>query len=110
MSKIMDLQSNGHLDWFFQEWVYGTKVPRYQFTYGVKPLPDGNTLLHLAITQSEVDANFAMLLPVFADFGKGMIRLGEWPVIGNSAANFDVKLPLAPKKVELDSYKEILQR
>src|SRR5438067_6585769 len=27
MTKQMDLQQNGRLDWFFAEWVYGTEVP-----------------------------------------------------------------------------------
>ena len=31
MTKQMDIQRNGRLDWFFNEWVYGTQVPRYQF-------------------------------------------------------------------------------
>src|SRR5208283_4706795 len=29
MTKQMNLQGNGRLDWFFNEWVYGTLVPRY---------------------------------------------------------------------------------
>ncbi len=29
MTKQMDIQKNGRLDWFFNEWVYGTQVPRY---------------------------------------------------------------------------------
>ena len=36
------------------------------------------------ITQSEVDANFVMFVPVFADFGGGLVRLGQMAVVGNS--------------------------
>ena len=28
MTKVMDLQRNGRLDWFFNQWVYGTAVPK----------------------------------------------------------------------------------
>jgi hypothetical protein len=74
----MDLARNGRLDWFLDEWVYGiTQVPRYHFEYQIAPADGGKVKLHMTIEQSEVDGQFAMLVPVFADFGKGMIRLGQ---------------------------------
>jgi hypothetical protein len=43
ITKQMDLEHNGHLDWFFDEWVYGTDVPRYKFSYQLAPAADGKT-------------------------------------------------------------------
>jgi len=34
----MNIQGNGRLDWFFDEWVYGTQVPRYHFEYQLSPV------------------------------------------------------------------------
>jgi hypothetical protein len=110
MSKTMDLTGNGRLDWFFSEWVYGTQVPRYHFEYQLTPAEGGKVKLHMTITQSEVDEHFAMLVPVFADFGNGMVRIGQVAVGGNSARNADVVLPTQPKKVALNAYKDILER
>ncbi len=110
MSHAYDFENNGRLDWFFREWVYGTEVPRYQFEYEVTPAADGKTKLHLTLTQSEVSEQFAMSVPIFADFGKGFIRLGQLPAIGNSTKTYDFELPVAPKKVALNAYKEILER
>src|SRR5207249_1695797 len=76
MTKQMDLQQNGRLDWFFNEWVYGTQVPKYSFKYDVESEGGDKVKLKVEITQSDVDQNFAMFVPVFADFGKGMTRLG----------------------------------
>jgi hypothetical protein len=64
----------------------------------------------MILTQSEVDENFAMLVPIFADFGRGMIRLGQVKIIGNSEHAMDVLLPAQPKKVAYNAYKEILER
>ena len=58
MSKTMDLQGNGRLDWFFNEWVYGTQVPRYHFDYQATPADGGKVMLHMTITQSDVDEHF----------------------------------------------------
>jgi len=110
MSKIMDIAGNGKLDWFFNEWVYGTQVPRYHFEYQVSAADAGKTKLHLRITQSDVDEHFVMLVPIFADFGKGMSRIGQVAIAGNSTRNADVLLPEKPKKVALNAYKEILER
>jgi hypothetical protein len=110
MTKLMDLQGNGRLDWFFNEWVYGTLVPKYHFEYQPTPAEGGKVKLHMSVTQSEVDENFMMLVPVFADFGKGMVRIGQVGVIGNSTRELDTLLPAQPKKVALNHNKDILER
>jgi hypothetical protein len=110
MTKLMDFGRNGRLDWFFDEWVYGTRVPRYHFDSQFESADGGQVKLHMTITQSEVDEHFAMLVPIFADFGKGMIRLGQVGIIGNSTRSVDFVLPSQPKKVALNAYKDILER
>ena len=110
ITKAMDLQRNGRLDWFFNEWVYGTQVPRYKFSYELARESEGKTKLHISLTQSDVDDSFAMLLPIYADFGKGMIRILELPLVGNNTRTYDTVLPLTPKKVAFNAYKEILDR
>ena len=110
MTKKMDLQQNGRLDWFFREWVWGTHVPRYNFKYDVQPEEGGKFKVHAEITQSEVDENFAMFLPIFADFGDGMVRLSQVPIAGNSTRTINFVLDRKPKKVALNAYKEILER
>ena len=110
MTKQMDLQRNGRLDWFFDEWVYGTQVPRYTFKYEVQPGTGNNTDVRLELTQSEVDQNFVMFVPVFADFGNGMVRFGQVAVVGNSTRTVIFHMDRKPKKVEVNIYKEILER
>ena len=110
ITKPMDLQGNGRLDWFFDEWVYGTQVPKYKFSYELTPASEGKVKLHMTMTQSEVDNHFAMLVPVYTDFGKGMVRLGQIAMVGNSTRTSDVLLPSQPKRVSYNAYREILER
>jgi hypothetical protein len=110
IAKGWDLTGNGKLDWFFDEWVYGTQVPKYHFEYQLIPAEEGKVKLHMTLTQSEVDERFAMLVPVFADFGKGMVRIGQMGIAGNSTKSSDVLLPAKPKSVALNAYKDILER
>jgi hypothetical protein len=110
MTKKMDLQQNGRLDWFFREWVWGTQVPRYNFKYDVQPAEGGKFKLHAEITQSEVGENFVMYVPIFADFGNGMVRLTQVGIAGNSTKTYTLVLDRQPKKVAFNAYKEILER
>ena len=110
MTKAMDLQKNGRLDWFFGEWVYGTQIPKYHFDYQLSRGDGGKVKLHMVVTQSDVDEHFAMLVPVFGDFGKGMAPIAQFAMVGSATRNIDIMLHGQPKKVALNAYKEILER
>lgn len=110
MTKLMDLRGDHHLDWFFDEWVYGTQVPRYHFDYQVSPADGGKAKVHMTLTESDVDEHFMMLVPIFADFGKGWIRIGQLGIGGNTTRTADAVLPSTPKRVAANVYKEILER
>jgi aminopeptidase N len=110
MNKQLDLQQNGRLDWFFSEWVYGTEVPHYDFKYDVLEAEGGKIKVRAVITQSDVNDRFAMFVPVFADFGSGMLRLGQVAIAGNSTRTVDFILDAKPKKVAINAYKDVLER
>ena len=112
MPRSLDYNRNGKLDWFFNQWVYGTEVPKYDFEYQSTPEPDGKVRLHMALTQSRVSQNFIMAVPVFADLGKGkgLVRFGQIPVVGNSTQTIDMEMPVAPKKIVLNAFHEVLEQ
>ena len=81
MTKEMNVDNCGKMDWFFNQWVYGTQVPAYRFEY--KVAPDG--MLTGKITQSGVSDDFIMIVPIYLDMGKGWAKLG----IGEDRGQFD---------------------
>ncbi|HEV2884350.1 MAG TPA: carboxypeptidase regulatory-like domain-containing protein [Pyrinomonadaceae bacterium] len=104
MTPDMDIDKNGRMDWFFNQWVYGTEMPSYRFEYGMS-----GDVLNGKITQSGVSNNFAMLVPLYADFGKGWIKLGAARLIGNASVDVNnLKLPMAPKKVAICALNDVL--
>jgi hypothetical protein len=109
MTPQMDIDGNHRMDWFFNEWVYGTDVPAYQMEYTATPSPDGKATVSAKITQSNVSKDFVMLVPVYADFGKGWVRLGSATINGNSTANLsNLKLPQTPKKMAVAAMHDVL--
>ena len=105
MTEAMDVDGNRSMDWFFNEWVYGTEVPNYRFEYKIA----GDGSLSARITQGGVSDKFAMVVPVYVDFGKGWIKLGSARLVGNSFVDLkDVKLPSAPKRATICAFKDVL--
>ena len=54
------------LDWFFDDWVFGTGIPAYKLDYKVEPGP-GGFVVSGSISQSGVPDTFEMPVPVYAD-------------------------------------------
>ena len=104
MTKEMDIDKNGKMDWFFDEFVYGTEVPAYKFEYNVK---DG--VLNAKITQSGVSDRFVMLVPIYVDMGKGWAKLGSAVMAGNNTAEIkDLKLGAQPKRMSVCAMNDVL--
>lgn len=105
MTKEMNVDGNGKMDWFFNQWVYGTQVPAYRLEY--KVTSDG--VMSGKLTQSGVTDDFIMLVPIYLDFGKGWARLGSARLVGNTSVDINnLKLPAVPKRVAVAAMKDVL--
>jgi hypothetical protein len=105
MTKEMDIDKNGTMNWFFDQWVYGTEVPAYKFEYSLSK--DG--VLNGKITQSGVSDNFVMLVPIYFDTGKGWAKLGSATLVGNRSVDIkDLKLNIVPKRMAICAMNDVL--
>ena len=107
MTPSMNLDGTGRMNWFFDQWVYGTDVPTYAFEYSLRE-EGGKTVIAGKITQSGVSDGFRMQVPVYLDFGKGWLRLGTVPMTGNSSKDFTVPLPQKPKRATINAQSDVL--
>ena len=55
MTGAMDVDGNRSMDWFFNEYVYGTFLPSYKIDYTFDKDPSGDVVFGFKITQSGVD-------------------------------------------------------
>jgi hypothetical protein len=108
MTPEMDLGGNHSMDWFFDEYVYGTEIPRLKLDYQVEPL--GNKfLLKLHITQNEVSEKFRMAYPITVETeDKKLMRLGVARLTGNSSQDATMTLPFRPRRVLLCLNEDVL--
>ena len=111
MTRGMDLGHDHTMNWFFDEFVYGTDLPHYHLESQVKSNADA-TSLYFKITQSGVADNFKMLVPLYIELSDGrVIRLGEVAIAGNTSADQTVpfgKSNMAIKRVFLNYFNDVL--
>jgi hypothetical protein len=108
ITPSMDLAGNGKMDWFFDEWVYGTEIPSYGLDYALTPGAGGQTVLKLKLTQSGVGARFRMPVPIYLDLDGKMTRLGVIRLAGSSSEEATVNLPRKPARVLLNANYDVL--
>jgi hypothetical protein len=100
MTPAMDLNRNHKMDWFFNEYVYGTDLPVYHFESQVTPNANGASL-HFKLTQSGVDKSFRNLVPLYFQLDDGKIfRLGSIVITGTSTLEQTVQLPKFPVPIK----------
>lgn len=112
MIPAMNATGNGKMDWFFNQWVYGTDVPRYVEDLKVDSAGD-ETRIHGTIRQEGVAKDFRVLVPLYVEFGKNeTARVGMVPMVGETSVPVDVKLklPKKPRKAMLNAHGEVLAR
>jgi hypothetical protein len=57
------------MGWFFAQWVYGSSIPTYTFSYQLTPQADGSVGGRVRIRQENVPDDFTMIVPILLDFG-----------------------------------------
>ena len=108
MSKELDLEGNHRLDWFFDEWVYGTGIPTYRLSYSTSALKNGAFLVKGKIIQENVPDYFMMPVEVFGHYAQQRVqRIGRVDVTGYQTP-FKFTLKSKPTKLTLDENGAIL--
>ena len=96
-----------NLNWLFYQAVYQTALPSYEMQYKIEDQPDGKVIVSGTITQQNAPEDWVMVLPVKFSFGGKQEASGTVFVQGQSSP-FQIRLPMRPKKVELDPDRWIL--
>jgi hypothetical protein len=105
----MNLAGNGKMDWFFDEYVYGTALPDYNLEQSVSPGENGAFKLKVKITQSNVDDSFRMMVPLYVELADGkIIRLGAAKMQGNKVIEQTIPFAQPPRRAILNYYYDVL--
>jgi hypothetical protein len=111
LPKWVDVKGDGKLDWFFDEYVYGTELPHYSIASDFTA-PDGETSVHFKLSQSGVSKNFLMLVPIYLQMENGAtVRIANMRMSGEETIERTYKLGKLPspgKKLLLNYNADVL--
>ena len=96
-----------NLNWLFRQAVYQSDLPSYEMQYKIQPEADGKVMVSGTIVQKNAPENWVMVLPVKFGFGGKQEAMGTVIAQGPSTP-FQIRLPAAPSKVQLDPDRWIL--
>jgi hypothetical protein len=106
--RIVEKHIGKSMQWFFDQWVYGSETPTYDFGYQFSDAEDGNTKLSISLTQSDVSESFHMQLPLYVVLDGERRYLGLLGVTGTKPLSTSVSLRKRPEKALLDPDRSIL--
>jgi hypothetical protein len=100
----------GDWSWFFDEWVDGTAIPTYRWSYKIATAPDaGQWPVALKVRQAGVPAGFKMSVPVVVDFGNGKTeRLRV--MVDEAEKTFTLPFAEKPKSLTFNPDSEVLAK
>ncbi|MGD8320254.1 MAG: M1 family aminopeptidase, partial [Gemmatimonadota bacterium] len=106
--QTVEQDVGGDMKWFFNEWVYGSAIPTYTFSYKLEEQPNGEYKAFVRVRQEDVPDDFKMVVPILLDFGDegtAVVRvLVEGPL---TEAELPI-LPMKPDDVEFNCYEAVL--
>ncbi len=107
MTNGMDLDRNHKMDWFFNEYVYGTGEPQYNFHATTEATADGKTHIKGEITRAGVPDNWKDAVPLYAHIGDKTVKMGLISVTGASAP-FDFAIQGKVDRVSINDFEDLL--
>jgi len=101
MTPAMALEGGRSMDWFFDQWVRSTDIPRYSVEFTVRPQGKG-FLVRGTLKQSGVPESFLAAVPLYvARAGGKPMPLGTVGTSGERTA-FQFISPVQPKRLLID--------
>jgi hypothetical protein len=69
--RIVEKHLRMPMEWFFNQWIYGTQIPRFEYHWGRVRQTDGRWVVKGQIDQFDADPPFRVFMPVTLQFRAG---------------------------------------
>ena len=107
VTPAMDLKGSRRLNWFFDEWVNQTGIPRYRVTFTTKP-KGREFVVSGTLKQDGVDDAFIARVPIYIVHGPGKPELLGNVVTGSAETPFRFTVKSKPGHLEIDPFHTVL--
>jgi hypothetical protein len=106
MTPGMDLEGGRSMEWFFEEWVHGTGIPRYRVEFAAHHTEKGYQIRG-KLFQTGVPRSFVASVPLYASGAGHGAFLGTVVTVGPETS-FHFVVPAPPRKIVIDPHMTLL--
>ena len=106
--RVVEKHIGTDMGWFFQEWVYGSRLPSYRVAWRSTPSDGGQFRVQLRVWQDDVPDSFQMYVPVTVDMGKDYTARVRVKVTGPHSFIELPLMPAQPKSVKFSDLEGVL--
>ncbi|MBI5325753.1 MAG: hypothetical protein HZB41_10875 [Ignavibacteriae bacterium] len=106
--RIVEKYTGMEFGWFFDQWVYDTKIPFYKVANKYEKTPEGKYKIRIRVKQENVPPTFKMFVPIviYGDENKS-VRFRTF--ITNEVCEFELPLiPFEPEKIKFNEGESVL--
>lgn len=104
--RLIEIGGEPSLRWFFDEWIYSTGYPKYEFSWSDRKAKSGAWEVVCKVKQVG-DKLFKMPIPIWVWTKDGQ-RLVLRQLVCEKEHEFVLTVPAKPKKAELDPFNNVL--
>ncbi|MCI0564701.1 MAG: hypothetical protein MN733_40045, partial [Nitrososphaera sp.] len=106
--RIVEEKTGKDMSWFFRQWIDGTDIPEYSFSYTPEKLPDGKFKVRCKVTQSNVPDDFQAYVVLRLNFSGDRFARTRVLVKGK-ISEFDLPvLPAQPLEIIFNDMESVL--
>jgi len=106
--KVVEQHVGMDMSWFFDEWVEGTSIPSYTFSWHAEPTQGGHYTLQLRLRQEDVPEHFVMPVPLRIGFADTSMHAYVRIKVTGPVTEATLDLPAEPKRLELNPLESVL--
>lgn len=107
--SVLEKHLNQNMDWFFNQWIYGTEIPEYTYSHKSVKLSNGKYKIHFRVRTEGVNNDFIMPVPIEFNFeGNSKARISR--KIKGSFTEFSIILPLKPIDIKFNLFDSVLAK
>jgi hypothetical protein len=109
MTPAMDLEGSHRLNWFFDQWLNETGIPRYSVTFTTKPKGQ-EFVVSGTLKQEGVDDAFTARVPIYVVHGPGKPEFLGSVVTGGAETPFHFTVKTKPGHLQIDPFHTLLSQ
>ncbi len=107
---VMERHCGCDLGWFFNQWVYGTALPTYHFSYSIEEMPKGKYRVQCRVKQEGVPPGFKMPVPILVQFDDDRFAIIKVLIDKPQQTFYLPVLPMEPEKIKFNALESVLCR